>query len=175
MVDYPCSVAKEMKTLLPAFLLVAVAVGFIATEGDPIGTRVVMYAGSILLLIFGVGLSFTVKGHVLRHVAIYAVAIAVLLVIAWTQFPFRLAFSLSESALGEIASQIRAGERVSLPKRAGLFTVRAAGQKDDGSIYLWTDPDPAGPAGFVFHYTGGGYNLWSKLRLKEDWYFISED
>jgi hypothetical protein len=164
-----------MKTLLPAFLLVPVGLGLGAIGGDPIGTSLLMYAGSFLLLIVGAGLSFKAKGHVLRHFVIYFVSIGVLLAIAWTQFPFRLTFKISETALNQIASQIRTGKRPTLPSRAGLFTIRKAGQKDDGSIYLWTDPRPSGPEGFVFNYTGRNYNLWSELKLSDDWFFISED
>jgi hypothetical protein len=134
-----------------------------------------MYAGSIGLSVFGVGLSFKAKGHILRHVVTYVASIGVLLAVAWTHFPLRVTFSLSEPALRQLALRVRAGEQVSLPTRAGLFSIRVAGQKDDGSIYLWTDPRPSGPEGFVFHYTGRSYNLWSELRLKDDWYFITED
>ena len=164
-----------MKSWHPVFLLIPVGIGLSAMGGDPAGTSLLLYAGILLLLGFSVFLLPKAKGHILRHVVIYMVSMGVFFLIARTHFPFRVTFGLSESALHEIVLQVQAGKHISLPVRAGLFTIRQAGQKGDGSIYLWTDSHPSGPEGFVFRYTGKGYNLWSELKLKEDWYFICED
>ena len=164
-----------MKRLLPVFVLVPAGLGLSAIGGDPVGTSLLLYAGILLLLICGASLFPKTSGQALRHVAVYGACIVLFLLIALTHFPFRATFSISESALHGLAMNVRAGEALPLPTRAGLFTIREAGQKDDGSVYLWTDPDPSGPTGFVFQYTGRGYNLWSELRFADDWYFICED
>ena len=164
-----------MKTLIPVFLLVPLGLGISATGSDPIGTTLLMYAGSLLLLVLGTGLLFVASGSLLRHVLVYIAAIAILIIVAWTHFPFRLTFSFSKQALQILASRIRAGEHVSFPTRAGLFTVQHGGQRSDGSVYLWTNPHPSGPEGFVSQYNGRSYNLWSELRLADDWHFICED
>jgi hypothetical protein len=164
-----------MKRLLPAILLVLVAVGLSAVGGDTNGTSLLLYAGIVLLLVTGFLLRPKSNDQVRGHIAGYIVCIGIFFFIARTHFPFRVTFSLGQSALDEIASRVRAHDRVSLPARAGLFTIREAGQKEDGSIYLWTDPDPSGPEGFVFGYTGEGYNIWSDLKLKNGWWFICED
>jgi hypothetical protein len=164
-----------MEIWLPAVLLLLVGLGLSGIVGDPISTSLLMYAGILLVVVLGVFLLPKARGRTMRHVAVYTACIGVFVVIASTQFPFRVTFRLSESALRELAARVGAGEQVSLPSRAGLFTIQKAGRKDDDSVYLWIDPDPTGPAGFVLGYTGCGYNLWSKLRLSGDWHYVSED
>lgn len=164
-----------MKSLTPVLLLVPLGLGLSAIGGDPVGTSLLLYAGIALLLVFGVALISKAKGHVLRHVGVYIASVGLFILIALTHFPFRATFSLSESALHRLAMSVEAGEPLASPHRVGWFTIREAGKKDDGSIFLWTDPNPSGPSGFVYRYTGRGYNLWSELRLGDDWYFICED
>lgn len=88
---------------------------------------------------------------------------------------FTLRFALAESDLRLIAHQVRTGDPISFPVWAGTFRIDAGGTKEDGSLFLWTHPDPAGPAGFVFDYKGSAYNIWSERHLREDCFYISED
>ena len=156
-------------------LILAVGFGLSAFNGDSVGDTLLMYAGVVLLLAFCIALLPKAQNHVLRHVGAYLASIGIFILIGLTHFPFRATFSLSESALCRLAMSVEADESLAVPRRVGLFTIREAGKKDDGSIYLWTDPNPSGPSGFVYRYTGSGYNLWSELRLEDDWYFICED
>ena len=71
-----------MKTLIPVFLLVPLGLGISATGSDPIGTTLLMYAGSLLLLVLGTGLLFVASGSLLRHVLVYIAAIAILIIVA---------------------------------------------------------------------------------------------
>jgi hypothetical protein len=164
-----------MKSLIPMLLILPVGFGLSAFNGDSVGDTLLMYAGIVLLLASCIALLSKARGHVFRHVGVYLASIGIFILIGLTHFPFRATFSLSEPALNRLAMSVEAGEPLALPHRVGLFTIREAGKKDDGSIYLWTDPSPSGPSGFVYHYNGKGYNLWSELRLDDDWYFICED
>jgi hypothetical protein len=109
------------------------------------------------------------------NLGLYLAAAAVVLVVARTHFPFRAAFSLTRGSLERLAQSVKDGDDIDLPRRAGIYTIRAVGKKGDGSVYLWRDPDPAGPGGFVRGYTGAGYNIWSESSLGHNWHYIVED
>lgn len=82
---------------------------------------------------------------------------------------------MSEHALDVLAQKVYADEPVVLPCRVGVFTIRQVGRKPDGSVYLWTKPNPAGSSGFVRGFTEHGYNLWTALQLSKNWHHVEED
>jgi hypothetical protein len=82
---------------------------------------------------------------------------------------------MAESSLREIAENCRTEEPVTLPLEVGSFDIVKAGTRNDGSVFLWTNIRGNGPEGFVFDYTGSGYNAWSEFQLGEDCFYIVQD
>ena len=96
--------------------------------------------------------------------------------VAVTQWPLRIAYSLSRSAFDAAAQSVRDGKELALPRRVGLFTIRKAEVSYSGIVCLWTRPAAGGNTGFVQcgrdHVP---FNLWSMVKLDNGWQFISED
>jgi hypothetical protein len=164
-----------MKWWLPVTIIVPAGLLLSAGVGDPVASSLLLHGGVLLIGCFLFVSLFHLEGKVFRHVAIHLAGIAILLVAARTHFPFRATFAINEPALRQLAMRVVEWETPALPHRAGLFKIKEAGRKADGSVYLWTSPHPSGSEGFVFRYTGREYNLWSELPLNHDWYYICED
>lgn len=109
---------------------------------------------------------------VLSSVAIFAILVSV----AVTQWPLRISYSLSRSAFNAAAQSVRNGKNLTLPQRIGLFTVREAEISHTGVVCLWTRPGAGGNTGFVqCRRDDVPFNLWSMVKLDNEWQFISED
>ena len=172
----PTNMTRRIGGSLLLTALAAGAMAFSIWGGDPLAVRLFLYLGIVPLVIGAILAVVMVRKERRRAVATACAGLAIFLgVIAQTQFPLTAAHAWSEGDLLALAERVRAGESPKLPVRAGAYTIHAAGQKQDGSVYLWTDPDTAGPSGFVLDYTGRNYNLWSIYQLNEDWCFIAED
>lgn len=102
-----------------------------------------------------------------------------------TAWPLRLAFHVSHHDLDDFAKQLEAGYTMEQPERVGRFLILKAEMRG-GRPCLWVDTDPAGYDGFVRNPRRGpdgkllgasnrAFNLWSAVRLDDDWAFISED
>ena len=163
--------------LLGALALVAVL--HAATGGEPLAAMVWALALS--------GAAIAVSGHLVGDrratkrpvwpvLGAAAVCLAAILSAAATYWPLRLAYGVSRGALERLAERVRAGERLALPVRAGIFRVRGAEISRHGVVCLWTHPDPAGSTGFVqCRRDDIPFNLGSLVRLDDRWQFISED
>ena len=92
------------------------------------------------------------------------------------QWPLRVTYSWSRSAFDSLAERIRAGEHLQVPQRVGLFVIRKAEVSHNGIVCLWVVPNPAGSTGFVqCKRDHVPFNLWSLVKLDDQWQFISED
>ena len=95
-------------------------------------------------------------------------------VTALTVWPFRLRFLTARSALERIADQIEAGQSVTFPQDAGLFSVVASRvDAQTGGVALLIDPNPNGPSGFVRHkdpLITGKYGCFRPIR--GDWWHV---
>jgi hypothetical protein len=95
--------------------------------------------------------------------------------VAIWHWPLRVAWLLSRSGLERLAEDVRAGRPLPRRTRVGLFTIVEA-EARQGIICLWVDPDPGGKLGFVQCPPGRlPGNLWSMVRMDENWLFIQED
>lgn len=93
-----------------------------------------------------------------------------------TSWPLRVIYALSRDALDSLAHRVRAGGQISTPVRAGFFTIKRLEISAHNIVCLWTYPRPAGNTGFVqCRRDYVPFNLWSLIRLDNDWQFISED
>ena len=96
--------------------------------------------------------------------------------VAWSHWPLGITYRLSRASLDDLALKLRAGETVSVPTVAGLFTIQEVGLGRDGIPYLWTEPGRGGSTGFVQTSPDHvPFNLWSMIRLDDRWQYISED
>ena len=96
--------------------------------------------------------------------------------VEWSHWPLGITYRLSRASLDDLASRLRAGETVSVPTVAGLFTIQEVGLGRDGIPYLWTEPGRGGSTGFVQTSPDHvPFNLWSMIRLDDRWQYISED
>jgi hypothetical protein len=116
----------------------------------------------------------------LRQLLLVVTCIAVVFSTLAQQWPFRLRFALSRSALESLASRIEQGGTPAKWEIAGLFWVRLAEVRERGGqryTCLWTDP--IGCSGFVRlrpNQARYDFNLWSEVRLNDDqWQFVVED
>lgn len=95
-----------------------------------------------------------------------------------TQWPVRVAFMLSRVHLNDLAKRIDSGYVLEQPQRAGLFWIQQAGRTRDGIVYLWTDPSPDGPRGFVRcspSVAVKSFNTWIVVRLDQQWQLMFQD
>lgn len=108
------------------------------------------------------------------------------LTMLFTQWPFRLAFLASESALDRLADRVAAGRAPRNPLRAGLFlVVGSVFDPSTGNIALITDAAPEGRSGFIRYRLDpnipGGLrhgpftNLNHDLQLSDEWRYECED
>lgn len=96
--------------------------------------------------------------------------------VAWSHWPISITYRISRASLDDLASRLRAGEKVNVPTVAGLFTIQEVGLGRDGIPYLWTEPGRGGSTGFVQTSPDHvPFNLWSMIRLDDRWQYISED
>tara|TARA_R110000850_G_scaffold42454_28_gene108982 strand:+ start:304 stop:801 length:498 start_codon:yes stop_codon:yes gene_type:complete len=160
------------------FVLLVVALSIVMSARvifDPLGVTVILALVAMgLQCVAGVVIPLT-KGSYLKVGLIYAVGTAMIVLVAVTQFPLRMTFALSETALQRLAAEVVEQGPLTEPAQAGLFTIAKASVHPNGSVFLMTDPDPSGPAGFVYQYTGSGYNIWSEYRIDDSWHFIALD
>lgn len=103
-------------------------------------------------------------------------ALAVVISIALTNWPLRVAHRFSESSLNAIADRVQNGGHLDAPERAGAFVIAKAEISSEGIVRLWTRVADRGNTGFVR--TSADHlpiNLWSRISLGDHWQFIAED
>jgi hypothetical protein len=150
-----------------------------ATGGERVGVVVLAIVLSAAAIIVG-SLLVGYRRHTHRNVLPVLVApvlsLAITISVAATHWPLRASYAMSRGSLDAVAQRIRSGEHVTIPRRAGLFTVRRVELSRHDIVCLWTQPDPAGSTGFVqCRRDYVPFNLWSIIRLDDRWQFISED
>lgn len=92
-------------------------------------------------------------------------------------WPLKLRFAVSLSELDRLADQLEEGWQMPEPATAGLFVIRKA-ELRRGTPCLWTEPDSAGPVGFVRctpEQAESFPNLWNNEQMNERWQLIIED
>jgi hypothetical protein len=107
-----------------------------------------------------------------------ALCLACMVSVIVTQWPVRLAFVVSRPSLECLAERIESGQVVVQPQRAGLFLIRSAGIRPGGVVYLWTDPDPGAPIGFVRcsrDQLQTCVNTWFSISMSEEWQLVFAD
>jgi hypothetical protein len=99
---------------------------------------------------------------------------------AWTSWPMRLLFHASRDQLEILANRVEAGQTIDVPVWIGPFRIarteiRNEGQR--GGTCLWVFPNPGHPTGLVRSDKPGvpGHNVNRRIRLSENWYYLSED
>jgi hypothetical protein len=105
------------------------------------------------------------------------------LTMVFTQWPFRLAFLASKSALNRLAHRVAIGQTPPRPLRAGLFLVVGSTiDPSTGNVGLIVDPYPAGRSGFVRvklgskgRRNGPFHNLNYDLQVSDEWWYECED
>lgn len=116
----------------------------------------------------------------LRQIFIVTACVAVIVGALVNHWPFRWRFALSLQELDQFADRIDGGLEIEKPKAVGLFVIEKAEVRTIGGKRvpcLWTDPDTAGPTGFVrcMPEQAHRFNLWSTERMNDRWQLIIED
>lgn len=102
--------------------------------------------------------------------------VVLFLAIAGSHLALRLTFRIYRSRFDQVASQIEANQPPVTPFWIGPFHIKMAGRRDPSEYpYLATNQEPWEIDGFVPTPTGGGFNLWSCIRLDSAWSYIAED
>jgi hypothetical protein len=166
-----------LMTLLGLFAVGGVLVS--ATGGEPVGVvllAIVFSAAAIIVGLLLIGYRRHTQRRVLPALVAPTLSLAVIISVAITHWPLRVAYAWSRDSFDAVAQRVRSGEHVTTPLRAGLFTIRRAELSHHGIVCLWTHPHPSGSTGFV-QCRGDNvpFNLWSMVRLDNRWQFISED
>jgi hypothetical protein len=131
----------------------------------------------IVLAIIWVNMIKTRSGYSDLHRALALIIVVVFsVVVAVTNWPLKLTFSLVEDDIEALAQRVDAGERIEYPQRVGVFTIYGAGIRS-GTVYLITSPSGHDweVEGLARHAEGEGFNLWSSTSLGDKWSYVSED
>ena len=150
-----------------------------ATGGERIDVLVLAFLLASAATIVG-GLLIGYRRYTGRRVMPALVAplacLALIVSVAVSNWPLRITVAAARDRFESLAQQLRAGEAVETPLRAGIFTIRGAELSEHGIVCLWTSPDPSGSKGFV--QCGRDFvpfNLWSHTPLDGGWQLIAED
>ena len=150
-----------------------------ATGGEQVGVvllAIVLSAAAIIVSCLLVGYRRYTKRPVLPVLVAPVVCLSIIISVAATYWPLRVAYAVSRDSIDSLAQRVRAGEHIEMPVRAGIFAVRRAEISHHGIVCLWTYPHPSGSTGFVqCRRDYVPFNLWSLIRLDDRWQFISED
>lgn len=103
-------------------------------------------------------------------------AFIVIASVAITEWPLRLNYMLARPSMNAIAARVQKGHKVKTPIQLGLFRIKKV-ELRNGIVCLWTTTDTGGDSGLVNTTPQGShsFNLWSTLRLDNDWQYIEED
>lgn len=100
----------------------------------------------------------------------------VLVGVAYTNAPLRLAFTFLESRFEAVGDQLARGEQPDFPTWIGPFRIIDGGVRDEsGAPYLMTSGQLHEINGFVRDPRGTYFNLWSITPVSEGWAYIEED
>jgi hypothetical protein len=137
---------------------------------------IVLSANVIVVGLLLIGYRRHTQRRVLPILVAPILSLVVIISVAATHWPLRIAYAWSRDSFDGVAQRIRSGEHVTTPLRAGLFTIQRAELSHHGIVCLWTQPNPGGSTGFVqCRRDYVPFNLWSMVRLDDRWQFISED
>ncbi|RYZ83608.1 MAG: hypothetical protein EOP06_19650 [Proteobacteria bacterium] len=105
------------------------------------------------------------------------VCLGIFISVPLTHWPFRIAYALSRSELDAVALSLKSGVKFTHPMRVGVFSIEKAEIYDhNGKVCLWTVVDPSGSTGFTQCPPNNvPFNLWSSLKLDDEWQYVSED
>lgn len=161
-------------------LLAAVVLCYSAGGNPTLSVLAAIAAAPILLLAAAAWACAPEPFPCSRHIRVAAALsfLALILSVAITQWPFRLAFELSRPSLERLAERVEAGYLPSAPMQAGRFRVLKATVHPSGVTCLWLDLDPAGYTGLVRCdrvKAGSSLSLWSAYGLGPEWTLVSED
>ncbi len=96
--------------------------------------------------------------------------------ITWSHIPVRLVFHACRTKFDQVASQIDAGTPPATPFWIGPYKIEMAGRRGDaGTPYVCRNQVSGEITGFVKHPEGRGFNIWSCIRLDDEWSYIAED
>lgn len=158
---------------------VTIALWLSATGCEQVG--LVIWSIILSLVVFLVGAVFIgwrryTKRSILPVLSISLGCLALIASVALWQWPLRVTYGLSSAAFDSFAKRVRAGERLLMPQRVGVFMIRKAEVYSNDIVCLWTFPNPSGNTGFVqCRRNFVPFNLWSIVRLDDHWQFITED
>ncbi len=168
-------------------VVIALAIVALSAAGlRPVLDGFCVTIASLLVLAVSPALAWRRGGGTHRLALVVAAAcVALMISVAATRWPLRLAFLASRSDFNAVSARLEAGFLMTKPERVGRFLIRKA-ELRDGRPCLWIDIDPAGFDGFVRNprrAADGSYqglpnsqlNLWWDVQLDDDWAFISED
>jgi hypothetical protein len=106
---------------------------------------------------------------------IASVHVLLCLSIMLTSWPLCLAFACVRPTMEQIAQQVLLDKSVPMPRRVGLFTIKAVHYEDE-QLCLWTDDSSNAPAGFVLPFDGVARgNINDKIALGGRWHFLVTD
>jgi hypothetical protein len=166
-----------LMTLLGLLALASVLVS--AGGGEQVSVvllAIILSGASIIVGSLLIGYRRQTQRRVLPALLAAILSLSVIVSVAATHWPLRATYVLSRTSFDAVAQRVRNGENVTMPLRAGLFTIRRAERSQQGIVCLWTQPNPSGSMGFVqCPRNHVPFNLWSIIRLDDRWQFISED
>ncbi len=186
---YPLVLLTRRGRPLARWCPVVLALAIVALSAGGIRPVVDIFCAgiaSLFILVISPALAWRKSGGTHRLALIIATAcIALMITVVATRWPLRLAFLASRSDFCAFAARLEAGYTLTRPERVGRFLIQKA-ELRNGRPCLWLDIDPAGFDGFVRNAPRAAdrslqgppntlFNLWSAVRLDDDWAFISED
>jgi len=139
-----------LTTLLGLMALAGVFVS--ATGVEQIGVVLLTIVFSAATVIVGsllVGYRRYTQRRVLPALVAPILCLFVIISVAVTHWPLRVAYTWSRESFDAVAQRVRSGEHITTPLRAGLFTIQRVELSHMSIVCLWTQPNPSGNTGFV--------------------------
>jgi hypothetical protein len=170
---------RPMARWFPVVLAMAVVALSAAGARDVAAGFVALVATLFILLVSPLlawRRDWRTKGFHRPAVSVAALSIGLMISVVATSWPLHVAFLASRREFDIFARRLESGYVMQRPERVGRFIVNTA-EIRDGHPCLWLGVDPAGFDGFVRipPHAPGAFNIWTYLRLDDDWAFISED
>jgi hypothetical protein len=167
---------------IPVFLVAFFMVCASATGAEPLGVAMLSTLGMLVALLLSCFVPWSPGKEARRSDRAVGWIVLVCSVLVYgsvlkTDWPLHLSFRMVRSDLARLASTAKAGQKKTERIEIGPFSVQEVDATSYGGIVcLWTDLDPTGRTGLLY---APNQNVptypWSKVRLANDWWLLSED
>ena len=169
----------NLKVSSPCIALALILIYLSATATEGVFLFVIAILLGIVAFIIAV-FFYDTERHRNREIkpingVVIVLAIFVCVSVCWFQWPLRVTYAASKTALNRLAAQLRRGKTIATPVHAGFFTIEKAEIRNNTAC-LWTRTNAGGDEGFIQVAPSKiEFSMFSLVVLDNQWQFITED